>query len=150
MPNVGDQAPDFTAHTDGGETVSLSSLKGKKVVLYFYPKDNTPGCTAEACDFRDNSAAFAGKNTVVLGVSTDSVRSHENFKSKYKLPFTLVADPDREIVQKYGVWREKKNYGKAYMGVVRSTFIVDEQGTIAKIYDPVKVKGHAEAVLNDL
>jgi len=149
MPNVGDAAPDFTAQTDRGETLTLSSLKGKKVVLYFYPKDNTPGCTQEACDFRDHAPAFADKNTVVLGVSTDSVKSHQGFKSKFSLPFTLVADPDREIVQKYGVWREKKNYGKAYMGVVRSTFVIDEQGKIAKIYDNVRVKGHAEAVLGE-
>ena len=150
MPNVGDAAPDFTAQTDQGETLTLSSLKGKKVVLYFYPKDNTPGCTREACDFRDNAPAFADKNTVVLGVSTDSVKSHQGFKAKFDLPFTLVADPDKEIVQKYGVWREKKNYGKAYMGVVRSTFVIDEQGKIAKVYDGVKVNGHAEAVLNEV
>ena len=150
MPNVGDTAPDFTAETDSGEKVTLSSFKGKKVVLYFYPKDNTPGCTTEACDFRDHSSDFAGKNTVVLGVSTDSVKSHQHFKSKYELPFTLVADPEKEIVQKYGVWREKKNYGKSYMGVVRSTFIIDEQGKIAKVYDGVKVKGHAEAVLTEV
>jgi peroxiredoxin Q/BCP len=150
MPNVGDSAPDFTAQTDSGETLTLSSLKGKKVVLYFYPKDNTPGCTQEACEFRDNADAFAGRNAVVLGVSTDSVKSHQNFKSKYGLPFPLVADPDKEIVQKYGVWREKKNYGKSYMGVVRSTFLIDEQGKIAKIYDGVRVKGHAEAVLGEV
>ncbi len=147
MPNVGDPAPDFTATTDKGEELTLSSLRGKRVILYFYPKDNTPGCTKEACDFRDNLSGFGDKNTVVLGVSTDSVKSHQNFKSKFELPFTLVADPDKEIVEKYGVFVEKKNYGRTYMGVARTTFVIDEEGKITQVYNNVKVAGHVEAVL---
>ena len=150
MPNVGDIAPDFTATTDAGEELTLSSFRGKHVILYFYPKDNTSGCTKEACDFRDNLSSFDGKNTVILGVSTDSVKSHQNFKSKYELPFTLVADPDKEIVEKYGVFVEKKNYGRTYMGVVRTTFVIDEEGKIAQVFNKVKVAGHAEAVLAGL
>ena len=149
MPAIGEMAPDFTAETDAGENLTLSSLRGKKVVLYFYPKDNTSGCTREACNFRDNLDAFTGKNTVIVGVSTDSVKSHQNFKGKYELPFVLVADPDKEIVAKYGVFVEKKNYGRSYMGVVRTTFLIDEAGKIAKTYDKVKVAGHVEQVLAD-
>jgi thioredoxin-dependent peroxiredoxin len=150
MPDVGETAPDFTATTDSGEEITLSSLRGKKVVLYFYPKDNTSGCTKEACDFRDSLASFTSKDAVVLGVSTDSVKSHQNFKAKYELPFTLVADPEKEIVAKYGVFVEKKNYGRTYMGVVRTTYLIDEAGTIEKIYNKVKVAGHVEAVLADV
>ncbi len=150
MLNVGDTAPDFTATTDTGEELTLSSLRGKKVVLYFYPKDNTPGCTREACDFRDNLAAVGGKNAVVVGVSTDSVKSHQNFKAKYDLPFTLVADPEKEIVNKYGVYVEKKNYGRSYMGVERTTFIIDEQGKVAQAFNKVKVNGHVDAVVGAL
>ena len=119
------------------------------MILYFYPKDNTPGCTREAHDFRDNLAAFASKGAVILGVSPDSVKSHQNFKSKYGLAFTLVADPGKEIVEKYGVFLEKKNYGCTYMGVVRTPFLVDEEGKIKKIYRKVKVASHVEAVLTD-
>ena len=150
MPNVGELAPDFTATTDTGEELTLSSLRGKHVILYFYPKDNTSGCTKEACDFRDSFSGFGDKNTVVLGVSPDSVKSHQNFKSKHELPFTLVADPDKEIVEKYGVFVEKMNYGRKYMGVVRTTFVIDEEGTIAQVYNKVKVAGHVEAVLASL
>ena len=150
MPDVGETAPDFTATTDSGEEITLSSLRGKKVVLYFYPKDNTSGCTKEACDFRDSLASFTSKDAVVLGVSTDSVKSHQNFKAKYELPLTLVADPEKEIVAKYGVFVEKKNYGRTYMGVVRTTYLIDEAGTIEKIYNKVKVAGHVEAVLADV
>lgn len=147
MPDVGDIAPDFTAVTDAGEEIRLSSLRGRKVVLYFYPKDNTPGCTQEACDFSDRQAAFEAQNAVVLGVSTDSAKSHQGFKSKHGLPFTLLADPDKELVSTYGVYREKKQYGRMYMGTVRTTFIIDESGKIAKVFDNVRVKGHADAVL---
>jgi len=149
MPDVGDMAPDFTATTDSGDEVTLSSLQGKKVVLYFYPKDNTTGCTREACDFRGNLEAFTAKDAVILGVSTDSVKSHQGFKAKHELPFTLVADPDKEIVQKYGVFVEKKNYGRSYMGVVCTTFLIDEAGMIEKVYNKVKVAGHVDAVLAD-
>jgi peroxiredoxin Q/BCP len=147
MPAVGDSAPDFTATTDTGEELSLSSLLGKKVILYFYPKDNTSGCTREACDFRDNLDALAAKNAVVLGVSTDSVKSHQNFKGKYDLPFTLLADPDKDLVEKYGVYVEKKNYGRTYMGVVRTTFVIDEAGKIEKVFNKVKINGHIDEVL---
>ena len=147
MPEVGEMAPDFTAVTDAGEEIRLSSLRGRKVVLYFYPKDNTPGCTQEACDFRDRQAAFEAQNAVVLGVSTDSAKSHQGFKSKHGLPFTLLADPDKELVSTYGVYREKKQYGRTYMGTVRTTFVIDESGKIAQVFDNVRVKGHADAVL---
>ena len=150
MPQPGDPAPDFTATTDAGGRVSLSDFRGKKVVLYFYPKDDTPGCTKEACAFRDDIAAFEAKNTVVLGVSTDGEASHRRFKHKYALPFPLIADEDKAVVHAYGVWREKKNYGRAYMGTVRSTFIIDEQGAVARVFDNVKVNGHAQAVLDAL
>ncbi len=147
---VGDPAPDFTAHTDAGETITLSGLRGKPVVLYFYPKDNTPGCTREACDFRDEHAAFAKKKAVVLGVSPDSVKSHAGFKAKHELPFTLVADPDKAIANAYGVYAEKNMYGKKVMGIVRTTFLVDENGKIAAIWPKVKVDGHVAAVLEAL
>ncbi len=149
MPIVREMAPDFTAETDSGEQNTLSSLRGEKVVLYFYPKDNTSGCTREACDFRDNLEAFTSKDAVILGVSPDSVKSHQNFKAKHELPFLLVADPEKEIVAKYGVFVEKQNYGRTYMGVVRTTFLIDEAGKIEKVYNKVKVAGHVEAVLAD-
>ena len=150
MVKAGDTAPDFTAADDAGKEFTLGSLRGSKVVLYFYPKDNTPGCTQEACDFRDLSPALSQKNSVVVGVSTDGVRSHQNFKTKYSLPFTLVADPDKEIVNQYGVWVEKKNYGRSYMGVARTTFVIDEEGVVERVFENVKVKGHAGAVLESL
>ncbi len=150
MLRTGDKAPDFTATTDGGETVKLKDLRGKKVVLYFYPKDNTPGCTQEACDFRDSIARFRRKGVVVLGVSPDSVGSHEKFKAKFDLPFALLADEDREIAEAYGVWREKSMYGRKYMGIVRSTFVIDEKGKIAEVHEKVKVKGHVDQLLGTL
>ena len=150
MLEVGDRAPDFTATADTGEEITLSGLRGKKVVLYFYPRDNTPGCTQEACDFRDRQADLADKSIVVLGVSTDSVKSHQNFKTKHALPFTLLADPDKELVTAYGVYREKQQYGRSFMGTVRTTFVIDEEGTIASVFNNVKVKGHADAVLESL
>ncbi|MEZ5363741.1 MAG: thioredoxin-dependent thiol peroxidase [Bryobacterales bacterium] len=150
MLKPGDKAPDFTAPVDGGGTISLKKLKGKKVVLYFYPKDNTSGCTTEACDFRDNAAEIDAKDAVVLGVSPDSVKSHDKFKEKYELPFTLIADEDHAIAEAYGVWQEKSMYGRKYMGIVRSTFLIDEKGKITEVYDKVKVKGHVADVLSKL
>ncbi len=150
MPAIGDKAPDFTATTDAGEEISLSSLRGKKVVLYFYPRDNTPGCTQEACDFRDRAEALAAKDAVVLGVSTDSVASHQKFKAKHSLPFTLLADPDKELVTAYGVYQEKKQYGRSFMGTVRTTFVIDPDGTIVNVFEKVRVKDHADAVLASL
>ena len=150
MPEIGEKAPDFTAMSDAGEEVSLSSLRGKKVVLYFYPRDDTPGCTTEACDFRDRAEALAAKDAVVLGVSTDSVASHEKFKAKHALPFTLLADPNKELVNAYGVYQEKKQYGRSYMGTVRTTFVIDPDGTITNVFERVRVNGHADAVLASL
>ncbi|MEX2598302.1 MAG: thioredoxin-dependent thiol peroxidase [Dehalococcoidia bacterium] len=150
MVQAGDQAPDFEALTDTGGPISLGSLRGKKVVLYFYPRDNTPGCTQEACDFRDRQELIQAKNAVVLGISPDSVKSHAGFRQKHGLPFTLIADPEKEIAQKYGVYREKTLYGKKSLGIVRTTFILDDQGCVQKVYDGIRVKGHADAVLEDL
>ena len=142
----GNKAPDFTAVDQNGKKVKLSSFKGKKnVVLYFYPKDMTPGCTTQACDLRDNHKKF--KNTVILGVSIDSTERHQKFIGKYDLPFTLIADTDKKVVEKYKVWQEKKLYGKTFMGIVRTTFIIDKTGTIQKIMPKVKVKTHLEDVL---
>ncbi len=148
--NKGDRAPDFTASADGGRTVRLASLRGRKIVLYFYPRDNTPGCTTQACTFRDQQEWFDARNTVILGVSPDSVSSHDLFKAKHDLPFHLISDPDHTIAKAYGVWREKTLFGKRYMGIVRSTFVVDERGIIEAVFDRVKVRGHAERVLTEL
>jgi len=150
MLKVGDKAPDFTAPVDGGETLSLKDLKGQRVILYFYPKDNTPGCTTEACDFRDFQPQLEAKNVVTLGVSPDSVKSHDKFKAKFELPFRLIADEDHAIAEAYGVWQEKSMYGKKYMGIVRSTFVIDEKGKIAEVHDKVKVKGHVADLLERL
>jgi len=145
----GNKAPDFTAIDQDGEKVKLSSFRGENnVVLYFYPKDMTPGCTTQACDFRDQHKNF--KNTVILGVSIDSTERHQKFIAKYDLPFTLIADIDKKVVQKYGIWQEKKLYGKTFMGIVRTTFIIDKNGTIQKIFPKVKVKTHIEDVLSAL
>ena len=148
MVKVGNKAPEFTGVTDTGDKVKLKDLRGKTVVLYFYPKDNTPGCTTESCDFRDSHAAFKKKKAVVLGVSPDSVKSHVKFKTKFDLPFPLIADEDHKIAEKYGVWQEKSMYGRKYMGIVRSTFVIDPEGKVAEIYNKVKVKGHVEDVLS--
>ena len=147
MLKVGDPAPDFEALLDSGEKVSLGQLRGKKVVLYFYPKDNTPGCTREACDFRDHVDNLDAKDAVVLGVSVDSVSSHQRFKEKYQLPFPLISDGSKELVQAYGVWKEKNRYGRRYMGTERTTFVIDEKGRIAQIFNNVKVDGHVNQVL---
>ena len=145
----GNKAPDFTALDQDGKKVKLSSFKGKKnIVLYFYPKDMTPGCTTQACDFRDQLKKF--KNTVILGVSIDSQERHQKFIEKYDLPFSLLADTDKKVVQKYGVWQEKKLYGKTFMGIVRTTFLIDKTGTVKKIFPKVKVKTHIEEVLKEL
>ena len=145
--NEGDKAPDFTLATDGGGSLSLSSLKGHRVVVYFYPRDNTPGCTQESCDFRDLEPDFSKIDANIIGISKDSVASHDKFKSKFGLPFTLVADPDLEAIKGFDVWQEKTLYGKKSMGVVRSTFLIDENGVIKKVWRKVKVKGHAADVL---
>ena len=143
----GNKAPDFTSLDQDGKKVKLSSFKGKKnIALYFYPKDMTPGCTTQACDFRDQQKNF--KNTVILGVSIDSQERHQKFIEKHDIPFTLLADVDKKVVQKYGVWQEKKLYGKTFMGIVRSTFIIDKTGTVRKIFLKVKVKNHVEEVLS--
>lgn len=144
---VGDTAPDFAVNDQNGEPVKLSDFKGKKVVLYFYPKDNTPGCTAEACNLRDNYEALQKKGYVVLGVSKDSEKSHQKFIEKYDLPFSLLADTDLDIHEKYGTWVEKSMYGKKYMGTARSTFLIDEEGKIEEIIEKVKTKDHAAQIL---
>jgi len=146
----GDKAPDFTARDQNGKTVSLSDFKGKKVILYFYPKDDTPGCTAEACSFRDNYQSMLGKGFEVIGISTDDEKSHKKFETKYSLPFTLIADPDKSIVEAYGVWVEKNMYGKKYMGTARKTFIIDESGTINKIIDKVDTQNSSQQVMDIL
>jgi len=147
---VGQKAPDFTALNDKGEKVKLSDLKGKKVVLYFYPKDDTPGCTKEACAFRDGIDEIKAKGAVVLGVSADSVDSHKKFKSKFDLNFALLADTDKKMIESYGVWKEKSMYGKKYMGIESTTFVIDEQGKIAHIFPKVKVDQHYDEVLKAL
>jgi peroxiredoxin Q/BCP len=143
----GEAAPDFTLMSDSGETVTLSELKGKPIVLYFYPKDDTPGCTAQACGIRDSWGDFEKRGAVVLGISPDSETSHVKFKEKFGLPFTLLADPDHSTAEAYGVWVERKNYGKTTMGIERSTFVIDADGTVAKIIRRVKPDTHAADVL---
>jgi peroxiredoxin Q/BCP len=147
MPKEGDLAPDFALPSDSGQTVKLANFQGKKVVLYFYPKDNTPGCTTEACSFRDEYAVLQNKEAVVLGISPDSVASHSTFKSKFSLPFPLLADTEHKVAEAYGVWVEKSRYGRKYWGNARTTFIIDEQGRIAKIFSKVKPEGHGKEVL---
>lgn len=147
MPAAGDIAPAFSALDQHGKSVSLADFAGKTVVLYFYPKDDTPGCTREACGFRDEFAAFTGKNVVILGVSPDDSAKHTKFIAKYSLPFTLLADPDKALCQAYDVWKEKNMYGKKSFGVVRTTFIIAPDGKIAKVFNNVKVDGHVAKVL---
>ncbi|WP_026827482.1 thioredoxin-dependent thiol peroxidase [Exiguobacterium artemiae] len=141
---------DFTLPNAQGDMISLSDFHGKKVIVYFYPKDSTPGCTTEACDFRDASAAFAAKNTVILGISADSQKRHQNFISKYELPFELLSDVDHAICEQYGVWQLKKNYGKEYYGIVRSTFLINESGELIQEWRSVKVKDHVSEALSFL
>jgi peroxiredoxin Q/BCP len=146
----GDVAPDFSAMASGGERISLADLKGKNVVLYFYPKDDTPGCTKEACAFRDEFAEFKKRGAVVLGVSVDSMKSHDKFVKKYKLPFTLLADEDKKIVRTYGVWGQKSMFGIKFMGIHRVTFLIGPDGRIKKIWPSVKPAEHVEEVLAEL
>ena len=147
MVDVGDKAPDFSAATDGGGTLGLKDLKGRKVVLYFYPKDDTPGCTKEACGFRDALPDFSAAEAAVIGVSKDSVARHDKFKAKYDLPFTLASDVDSTDCEAYGTWVEKSMYGRKNMGIDRATFLIDEAGVLRAEWRKVKVPGHVEAVL---
>ena len=146
---VGDQAPDFKGKDQDGNEISLSKFKGKKVILYFYPKDDTPGCTAEACNLRDNKDQLSTEGYEIIGVSSDDVTSHKNFQQKYSLPFPLVADVDKSINQKYGVWVEKERDGKKFFGTARTTFIIDEKGVITRVIDKVDTKGHAAQILTN-
>jgi peroxiredoxin Q/BCP len=148
--NVGDSVPDIKVEDDAGRQVSLSDFRGKKVVLYFYPKDDTPGCTVEACSFRDGLSQIEGKGAVVLGVSVDPVDSHQVFKQKFNLNFPLLSDANKEMVQNYGVWKKKSMYGRTYMGIERTTFLIDEEGRIAKIFPKVDVNVHFNEVLASL
>lgn len=143
---VGDKAPEFSLPADGGETVKLSAFKGKNVVLYFYPKDDTPGCTKQACGFRDELSNLASNDTVVIGVSKDTVAKHDKFKAKHDLNFPLVSDEEGTLCEDYGVWVEKNMYGRTYMGIERATFLIDKAGKIREVWRKVKVKGHIEAV----
>ena len=145
--NEGDKAPEFTMPTDGGGSVSLKDMKGKAVVLYFYPKDSTPGCTKEACGFRDLMPDFSKVDAEIIGVSRDSVKRHDNFKAKYELPFLLASDEDGKVCESYGVWVEKSMYGKKFMGIERATFLIDGKGKVQKVWRKVKVAGDAEEVL---
>ena len=147
---VGDTAPDFSLPSGTGETLALKSLRGKQVVLYFYPKDDTPGCTKEACGFRDDITRIEQANTVVLGVSTDDLPSHQKFSKKYGLPFTLLSDENAAVSKAYGVYKQKSMYGKTYWGIERSTFVIDEKGKLKAIFPKVKVDGHVEAVMTVL
>ncbi len=144
---VGKKAPDFEAKDQDGNSIRLSDFKGKKVVLYFYPKDNTPGCTAQACNLRDNYDALIDAGYVVLGISPDSEKSHKKFIEKQNLPFPLISDEDKIVHNLYGTWGEKKNFGKTYMGTVRTTFVIDEEGNLAEIIDKVKTKEHSNQIL---
>ena len=145
--SIGDKAPEFSGLDQDGKQVALSDFKGKKVVLYFYPKDQTPGCTQEACNLRDNISALSSQGYEVMGVSSDDVSSHKEFQQKYNLPFSLIADTDKSINQKYGVWVEKERDGKKYMGTARVTFLIDEKGMISNIIDKVDTKDHANQIL---
>lgn len=141
------KAPDFELPDENGAVHKLSDYKGKALVLYFYPKDNTSGCTQEACNFRDDYSAYEKGNVTILGVSKDSIKSHKNFKEKYALPFTLLSDPEHEVIEKYGVWVKKKMYGREYMGIARTTFLIDKDGVIAKVFEGVKPAEHSAEVL---
>ena len=150
MDVIGKVAPDIALPASNGETVRLSDFKGKNIVLYFYPKDMTPGCTTQACDFRDQHESFADLNAVIIGVSTDPMSRHEKFIDKYDLPFLLLADENQKLSEAFGVWKLKKNFGKEYMGIERSTFILDEAGVVVKEWRKVSVKGHVEQALQFL
>ena len=144
---IGDNAPDFTIATDVGGTFSLSEMRGHNVIIYFYPKDDTPGCTKEACEFRDSLPDFSNSSSKIIGISKDTVAKHDKFKSKYELPFTLGADLEGDVCEIYGTWVEKSMYGRQYMGIERATFLVDKEGVLQGIWRKVKVKGHVEEVL---
>lgn len=148
--NIGDQAPDFTVKTDTDTPMSLSALRGKKVVLFFYPKDMTPGCTQEACDFRDNYARFKQYNVEIFGISKDSAKTHTKFKEKCQLPYTLLVDNNADVCEKYGVINKKSLFGKTFLGIQRSTFLIDEKGNIKAIWRKVKVKGHVDQVIDSI
>jgi peroxiredoxin Q/BCP len=150
LVSEGEEARDFTLKADDGREVSLSDYRGKKVVLYFYPKDGTPGCTREAVEFRDMAKEFEKEDAVILGVSKDSVKSHQKFKRKHGLPFTLLSDPEGKVLSLYDVWKKKSLYGRTFMGTERTTFLIDEKGTVKKVYRKVKAKGHAQICLLDL
>lgn len=150
MLKIGDKAPEFSLPSSDGNEVSLKGLRGKKVVLYFYPKDDTPGCTTEACSFSENLASVKKKGAVVFGVSADSVKSHQRFAEKYGLSFPLLSDENKAVIKAYGVWKEKSFMGRTYMGIERTTFIVDRDGKIAHIFPKVKVSGHTEQILEAL
>lgn len=150
MLEIGTKAPDFTLPDQNGVSHSLSDYRGKKVILYFYPKDQTAGCTKEACSFRDRYPQITEKGAVVIGISKDSVKSHKNFEEKQSLPFTLLSDEDTSVIQMYDVWKEKKMAGRTYMGIVRSTYLIDEEGVIVKTYDKVKTAVHGDEVLEAL
>ena len=150
MLEMGTKAPDFTLPDQNGDLHSLSEYKGKKIILYFYPKDNTPGCTKQACGFAERYPQFIEKGAVVLGISKDSVASHKKFEEKYGLPFTLLSDPELKVIQAYDVWKEKMNYGKLSMGVVRTTYLIDEEGKIVKAFDKVKAADNPEQMLGEL
>jgi peroxiredoxin Q/BCP len=145
---IGEIAPDFTLHDDAGQSVTLSQYRGQRVVIFFYPKDDTPGCTTQACGFRDNHQALIAAGAVVLGISPDDVKSHAKFKQKFNLPFPLLADTDHAVCEAYGVWGEKSMYGKTYMGIERSTFLIDGSGVIRRVWPKVSVEGHAKDVLD--
>lgn len=146
MLKEGSKAPEFKLNDSEGKSVSLKDFRGKDVVLYFYPKDNTSGCTQEACDFRDAYPDFQKLDIAVLGISADSEKSHSGFASKYNLPFILLSDPEKNVIEKYGVWKEKSMYGKKYMGIERTTFLIDKEGKVAKIFPKVKVAGHVDEI----
>ena len=150
MLKPGDKAPDFTLVSDEGKQITLKDYKGKQVILYFYPKDDTEACTEQACTFRDNIKVIEKKNAVVIGVSKDNTKSHVKFKKKYELNFTLLSDEERTMLEAYNVWKEKSMFGKKYMGIIRTTFLIDEKGIIKEVWDKVKVTGHIQEVISKL
>jgi len=150
MLDIGDKVPDIRLPSSSGKDVSLTDYKGKKIVLYFYPKDDTPGCTTEACEFRDAVKTYEGLNAVIIGVSKDSLKSHDKFMAKYNLPFELLSDEDLKLMEFFGVWKEKTMYGKTFLGVNRSTFLIDEKGVIVKAWRNVKVSSHVAEVLDEI